>query len=180
MMPSGPAGGEIRGLGPGGARDEAIVAASREREKRPPRDWGVQEVGAIHGEGGRRGRRLEALFVAGWSGKTLPYFRGCEGRRIILMVLGPKPAYCRARNRQNEPWPNAGASSVTRKHLRRFECCGTHTVPKAFASVLRRGDTLTLPVAIETSSSKSMRGREGKYFTEQRYRLGPIRLMLFL
>ncbi|CAN0123526.1 unnamed protein product, partial [Scytosiphon promiscuus] len=44
MMPPGPAGGERTGLGPGGARDEAIVAASREREKRPPRDWGVQEV----------------------------------------------------------------------------------------------------------------------------------------
>lgn len=46
MMPPGPAGGEGRGLGPGGARDEAIVAASRERETRPPRDWGVQEVRA--------------------------------------------------------------------------------------------------------------------------------------
>ena len=32
-------------LGPGSARNEAIVAASRQREKCPPRDWGVQEVG---------------------------------------------------------------------------------------------------------------------------------------
>lgn len=53
MMPPGPIGGEGRGLGPGGARDEAIVAASRERDKRPPRDWGVQEVRARHaGAGG--------------------------------------------------------------------------------------------------------------------------------
>lgn len=44
MMPPGP---PMRGhgLGPGGARDEAIVAASRERKKRSPKDWGVQEVG---------------------------------------------------------------------------------------------------------------------------------------
>ncbi|CAN0096130.1 unnamed protein product, partial [Ectocarpus fasciculatus] len=44
MMPPGPVEGKRRGLGPGEGRDEAIVAASREREKRPARDWGVQEV----------------------------------------------------------------------------------------------------------------------------------------
>lgn len=52
MMPPGSSGGCGRGLGPGGARDEAIVAASRERDKRPPRDWGVQEVRADHAGGG--------------------------------------------------------------------------------------------------------------------------------
>lgn len=41
MMPPGQPG---RGLGPGEARDEAIVAASRERQRQSPRDWGVQEV----------------------------------------------------------------------------------------------------------------------------------------
>lgn len=44
MMPPGHPGGGA-GLGPGGALDEAIVAASREKQERPPRDWGVQEVG---------------------------------------------------------------------------------------------------------------------------------------
>ncbi|CAM9280710.1 unnamed protein product [Ectocarpus sp. 6 AP-2014] len=44
MMPPGPVDGKRRGLGPGEGRDEAIVAASREREKRPAREWGVQEV----------------------------------------------------------------------------------------------------------------------------------------
>ncbi|CAB1097207.1 unnamed protein product [Ectocarpus sp. CCAP 1310/34] len=44
MMPPGPVDEKRRGLGPGEGRDEAIVAASREREKRPARDWGVQQV----------------------------------------------------------------------------------------------------------------------------------------
>lgn len=44
-------------LGPGSARDEAIVAASRQREICSPRDWGVQEVGigTARGTGGRGG-----------------------------------------------------------------------------------------------------------------------------
>ncbi len=66
MMPPGPVGGEGRGLGPGGARDEAIVAASREREKRPPRDWGVQEVrtdqqGVGESRGRQRGERSKTI-----------------------------------------------------------------------------------------------------------------------
>eukprot|EP00903_Cladosiphon_okamuranus_P006154 g6055.t1 len=49
-----------RGLGPGGARDEAIVAASREREKRPPRDWGVQELLQYRDE---KGDQLDQCFA---------------------------------------------------------------------------------------------------------------------
>lgn len=60
MMPPGPPGGGS-GLGPGGARDAAIVAASRERENLPPRDWGVQEVGRGKQRKKRGGRGVTRL-----------------------------------------------------------------------------------------------------------------------
>lgn len=44
MMPRSQSG---RGLGTGVARDEAIVAASRDRQRQSPCDWGVQEVQTI-------------------------------------------------------------------------------------------------------------------------------------
>ena len=71
------------GLGPGSTRDEAIVAASRQRGKCPPRDWGVQEVGlgTCTGVGGGRNNLLLALVV--WPLTTRP-FR--DGAPFLLLI----------------------------------------------------------------------------------------------
>lgn len=116
MMPPGPVGGEGRGLGPGGARDEAIVAASREREKRPPRDWGVQEVRTDQpggGGGGEEGEQ-EALFelsgknrMGGLIRNTRKFgLRSIDGERVtqqtnvLACVVGARLARGRTRARR--------------------------------------------------------------------------------